>query len=63
LKIDFHFLRGTPTYLQGEQTFNLGYYGKKASIKRACSKKGKAISYPAIILWQMNIVFFVDNAW
>jgi hypothetical protein len=56
-------LRGTPTYLQGEQTFNLGYYGKKASIKRACSKKGKAISYPAIILWQMNIVFFVDNAW
>jgi hypothetical protein len=43
-------LRIAPTYRQSELTFNLGYYGKKASIERACSKKGKATSYSAIIL-------------
>jgi hypothetical protein len=36
------FLQLTPTYLQCELTFNLDDYGKKASMQRACNKKGRA---------------------
>jgi hypothetical protein len=31
-----------PTYLQSKLTSNLDDYGKKASMKRACNKKGRA---------------------
>jgi hypothetical protein len=31
-----------PTNLQCKLTFNLDDYGKKASMKRACNKKGRA---------------------
>ena len=34
-------LRIAPTNLQGKLTSNLDDYGKKASIKRGCNKKGR----------------------
>jgi hypothetical protein len=35
-------LFSSPTYLQCKLTFNLDDYGKKASMKRASNKKGRA---------------------
>ena len=35
-------LRIAPTYLQSKLTFNLDDYGKKACMKRAYNKKGRA---------------------
>jgi hypothetical protein len=35
-------LRNTPTTLQWEVDLRVDDYGKKASIKRACNKKGRA---------------------
>jgi len=35
-------LQTPPTYLQSKLTSNLDHYGKKASMKRAYHKKGRA---------------------
>jgi hypothetical protein len=35
-------LRNTPSILQWEVDLGVDDYGKKASIKRACNKKGRA---------------------